>query len=259
MMKSCFLFACLAVGLTAGAFETDSLKPFPVTRPVAAELRDEHRAFQSAPSVTISRGGRLWCAWHTGVTAAEGSDNCMVVVTSGDGGRSWSKPLFSIDAEGLLRVLDPGLWTDPDGRVWLFYSQLYEFWDGRAGVWAMQPLDPEREDSEWTPARRLCDGYLKNKPLVARDGSWLLPVEFMHRECRTMAAAANMAAKFAFPVMYQRMVIEERGKYRIEYELICEDASKMPVEEIMQRFYDLLTKDIEAQPENYLWTHRRWA
>ena len=167
---------------SAGAVETDSLKPFPVTRPVAAELRDEHRAFQSAPSVTISRGGRLWCAWHTGVTAAEGSDNCMVVVTSGDGGRSWSKPLFSIDAEGLLRVLDPGLWTDPDGRVWLFYSQLYEFWDGRAGVWAMQPLDPEREDSEWTPARRLCDGYLKNKPLVARDGSWLLPVEFMHAE-----------------------------------------------------------------------------
>lgn len=95
------------------------------------------------------------------------------------------------------------------------------------------------------------------RPYAAAKGS--LPVVFMHRECRSMAAAANLAAKFAFPVIYQRMMIEERGKYRIEHELICEDASKMPVEEIMQKFYDLLTRDIESQPENYLWTHRRWA
>lgn len=95
------------------------------------------------------------------------------------------------------------------------------------------------------------------RPYAAAKGS--IPVEFMHRECRSMAAAANLAAKFAFPVMYQRMLIVSRGHYKIEYELICEDASKMPVEEIMQKFYDILTKDIESQPENYLWTHRRWA
>lgn len=95
------------------------------------------------------------------------------------------------------------------------------------------------------------------RPYASAKGS--LPVEFMHRECRSMAAAANLAAKFAFPVMYQRMLIVSRGHYKIEYELICEDASKMPVEEIMQKFYDLLTRDIESQPENYLWTHRRWA
>ena len=196
MMKSCFLFACLAVGLTAGAFETDSLKPFPVTKPVPEYLKDEHRAFQSAPSVTISRGGRLWCVWHTGL-ASEGPDNCIVVVSSGDGGKTWTKPLFSIDAEGPLRVLDPGLWTDPDGKVWLFYSQLYEFWDGRAGVWAMHPVDPDRADTDWTPARRLCDGYLKNKPLVKKDGAWLLPVEFMHAApfCWTMGSDYKSESK----------------------------------------------------------------
>lgn len=178
LLRTCHASAAILLsgfGLTGLGFETDSLKPFPVTRPVPEYLKDEHRVFQSAPSVTISRGGRLWCAWHTGL-ASEGPDNCTVVVTSGDGGKTWTKPLFSIDAEGPLRVLDPGLWTDPDGKVWLFYSQLYEFWDGRAGVWAMHPVDPECADTEWTSARRLCDGYLKNKPLVVQDGSWLLPV-----------------------------------------------------------------------------------
>lgn len=188
MMKDCCFGLTVAIlGLTGFGFETDSLKPFPVARPVPEYLKDEHRVFQSAPSMTISRGGRLWCVWHTGL-ASEGPDNCIVVVSSGDGGKTWTKPLFSIDAEGPLRVLDPGLWTDPDGKVWLFYSQLYEFWDGRAGVWAMHPVDPECADTEWTPARRLCDGYLKNKPLVAKDGTWLLPVEFMHGKpfCWTM-------------------------------------------------------------------------
>lgn len=179
-------------GILAAQVLTDSLKPFPVTRPVPEYLTDEHRAFQSAPSLTISREGRLWCVWHTGL-ASEGPDNCLVVVTSGDGGKTWTKPLFSIDAEGPLRVLDPGLWTDPDGKVWLFYSQVYDFWDGRAGVWSMHPVDPERADSEWTPARRLCDGYLKNKPLVKKDGTWLLPVEFMHAAPFSWTMGANYA------------------------------------------------------------------
>lgn len=34
----------------------------------------------------------------------------------------YTPPLFAIDPPGPLRVLDPGLWTDPDGKVWLFYA-----------------------------------------------------------------------------------------------------------------------------------------
>ena len=43
----------------------------------------------------------------------------------------------------------------------------------------MNPEDPERADTAWTPARRLCDGFLKNKP-IALGNRWLLPVEFMN-------------------------------------------------------------------------------
>ena len=168
---------------TEGAQEktvaVDAMKPFPVLRPVPERLRDERRGFQSAPSLTVSPKGRLWVAWHTGDTT-EGDENGMVVVSSGDGGDTWTPPLFAIDPPGPLRILDPGLWTDPDGKVWLFYAQLYGMWDGRAGVWAMQPVDPEDANTAWTPARRLCHGYMKNKPIVTHDGTWLLPSEFMN-------------------------------------------------------------------------------
>lgn len=163
----------------AWAYETDSLKPFPILRPVPDYLSTAKRNFDSAPSVTVTPRGRLWVAWHSGGTT-EGEENAVLVATSGDGGRSWSEPVFAIDAPGPLRGLDPGFWTDPDGKIWLFYAQIYSFWDGRGGVWAMHPADPERADTAWTKPVRLCDGFLKNKPIVDSRQRWLLPVEFMN-------------------------------------------------------------------------------
>ena len=182
--------------LSAPPVETDAMKPFPVLKPVPEGMRDENRGFQSAPSLTVSPKGRLWAAWHTGATSGEDVNNGMVVATSGDGGDTWTPPIFAIDPPGPLRILDPGLWTDPDGKVWLFYAQLYGMWDGRAGVWAMQPIDPEDANTAWTPARRLCHGFMKNKPIVTRDGTWLLPSEFMN--CKPWSTAKPFPTEHAF-------------------------------------------------------------
>lgn len=94
------------------------------------------------------------------------------------------------------------------------------------------------------------------RPYRSAKGS--VPVNFLGIECTTMAAAAGLAAKCGQAVCYMGMRRQGRG-YVVEFTPICEDASKMPVEEIMQKYYDLLTADIQAQPWNYLWTHRRWA
>ena len=185
----------------SGPFETDSMKPFPVLRPVPDYLQDSERKFQGVPSITSSPGGRLWVAWDTG-DVTEGDENAAVVGSSGDGGNTWSSPLFAIDQPGPLRVIDPGMWTDPDGRVWLFYAQSYSFWDGRAGVWAMNPEDPEREQTAWSDPRRLCDGFLKNKPIVRSDGAWLLPTEFSNfppRSGTTMHYLVHFTGPLAHP------------------------------------------------------------
>lgn len=90
-------------------------------------------------------------------------------------------------------------------------------------------------------------------------GSDSITVNFMNQECKTMSAAASLARKFGMPVLYQRMEIVSRGHYSLEYVPICEDSSKMSVEEIMKRYYKLLEADIQAQPHNYIWSHKRWA
>lgn len=83
-------------------------------------------------------------------------------------------------------------------------------------------------------------------------------VNFMHQETWSMYSAAAIAHKLGFAVVFLRMRTTSEHKYTIEYVPICEDASKMEVQTIMQQFYDHLAVDLELQPENYLWTHRRW-
>lgn len=85
-----------------------------------------------------------------------------------------------------------------------------------------------------------------------------MKVEFMHQECNTMKAAAELAHKLGMSVCFLSMPRERRGLYKIDYITVCEDASTMSPEQIMNRYYELLQADIVAQPWNYLWTHKRW-
>ena len=85
-----------------------------------------------------------------------------------------------------------------------------------------------------------------------------IDIEFMHQKTKTMTAAAALARKFGMAVAYLNMRPDRRGHYLLEYTTICEDASSMTPAEIMGRYYELLEKDLNAMPHNYLWTHRRW-
>ena len=82
--------------------------------------------------------------------------------------------------------------------------------------------------------------------------------DFLHQPTKTMTGGAALACKLKLAVCYMGMVEEPEGGYTIRFEPICEDASLSTPEEIMNRFYALLAKDVEAQPWNYLWTHKRW-
>ena len=83
-------------------------------------------------------------------------------------------------------------------------------------------------------------------------------IKFFGRETYTMDGAATLARKLKLPVLYMGMPRTEDGNYRMKFTVITQDASTMEPVQIMQAYYDLLEADIERQPWNYLWTHRRW-
>jgi len=134
------------------------------------------RKFQGIPSLAISPGGRLWATWYAGKTPDEDQNNYVVIASSGDSGKTWTENLIiDPDAEGPLRAFDPELWLDPEGRLWSFWAQTIGHDGTIAGVWARINEDPDREDSKWSPPRRLTDGIMMCKPTVLSSGEWILP------------------------------------------------------------------------------------
>lgn len=82
--------------------------------------------------------------------------------------------------------------------------------------------------------------------------------EFMHQPTQTMTGAAALAHKFGMSVFYVTNRVVERGRYESELVEICPNAAEMTPEAIMERYYALLQAELEAQPWNYLWSHKRW-
>lgn len=101
--------------------------------------------------------------------------------------------------------------------------------------------------------------YLFNSDQHPYKGSVKLKVnDFMHQTTYAMGGAAALAKKLCLPVVYSDMIVQEDKTYKMTLTTICEDASKMEVIDIMNRYFELLQESLEAQPWNYLWTHKRW-
>ena len=128
--------------------------------------------------------GRLWACW---VAGGDSPKAFFVLATSDDDGHSWSKPRLVVDAHSKnlpmdRSVLVGNLWTDPLGRLWLFFDQSMEMFDGRAGVWAAVCEDPDADRPSWSTPRRLWHGVMLNKPTVLSTGEWMLPISLDQRE-----------------------------------------------------------------------------
>lgn len=126
--------------------------------------------------------GRIWAAW---VAGEDGPKAFFVLATSDDDGATWSKPRLVIDAQSpnlpmYRSVLVGNLWTDPKGRLWLFFNQSMMQFDGRSGVWASICENPDGAQPVWSAPRRIWHGFTLNKPTVLSSGEWLLPVSLNH-------------------------------------------------------------------------------
>jgi hypothetical protein len=131
-----------------------------------------------------SPGGRLWAAW---VAGGDNDKGLFVVATSDDGGDHWSEPVLVIDPAdspcGLRRrALVGNFWTDPTGRLWLFFDQSMGYFDGRAGSWAITCDNPDAAVPVWSAPRRIWHGATLCKPLVLDNGEWLLPISLWTRD-----------------------------------------------------------------------------
>jgi len=130
-------------------------------------------------ALTIERTakGRIWSAW---IGECDCPDSFLMAATSDDNGETWSKPRLVIDGRSALlpvsrTVIIGNFWSDPSGKLWLFFDQTMNQFDGRSGLWATVCENPDSENPVWSKPTRIWHGSMLNKPTVLSNGEWLLP------------------------------------------------------------------------------------
>jgi len=166
-------------------FDLDlSLEPPAINLQPGPEYDDQVRIGNMILGIERTPGGRLWALW---VGNGDSPHGFFMLASSDDGGATWSKPRLVIDPTDppgapQRRALVGNLWTDPLGRLWLFFDQSFGYFDGRGGDWHIRCDNPDAEQPAWTAPVRFADGCTLGKPTVTAKGDWLLPVSLWTRD-----------------------------------------------------------------------------
>lgn len=149
---------------------------------------EEHHVRNLDYGMTIgierTRDGRLFAAWIGG---EDGPKSYMLVAKSDDDGNTWSEPVMVVDSRQKhlpipRSVIVGNLWTDPLGRLWLFFDQTMNHFDGRGGLWCTRCDNPDADQLVWTEPRRIWHGSMLNKPMVNSKGEWILFAQLLQSQ-----------------------------------------------------------------------------
>lgn len=128
--------------------------------------------------------GRIW---NCVVAGGDDPKAFFVLSWSDDNGRTWTDTKVAIDPQDKSlplrrRTIVGQLWTDPLGRLWLFFDQAMTYFDGRAGNWYSLCKNPDAKNPVWSKPKYIGFGCTLQKPTVASTGEWILPVSLWDRD-----------------------------------------------------------------------------
>jgi len=101
-----------------------------------------------------------------------------------------------------------------------------------------------------------CVGLISDqKPSPGNDYYW---TEFLHHDTAFLGGGEVLAKKLGYTVLYAYITCPKRSHYEVKLSLITEDPANEPQYAITEEFARRLEANIQAQPEQWLWTHNRW-
>ena len=92
-------------------------------------------------------------------------------------------------------------------------------------------------------------------PSDERKSFWTM---FMHQETPFLYGAEYFARKYDMPVIYYEVAKPSRGHYEVRFTLLCDKPNEVPQYTIISRYIQHLGNTIDAAPQYWLWSHRRW-
>lgn len=83
-------------------------------------------------------------------------------------------------------------------------------------------------------------------------------VPFMGQDTASLPGPDVLARKFNLPVLYYHIRRVGRGRYEVEFSEICPHPKETGEGQITKAYAQRLETYIRQEPENWLWSHKRW-
>lgn len=108
-----------------------------------------------------------------------------------------------------------------------------------------------------TPAEKLFATVfaIDQSPSDPAKSYWM---KFLNQDTAVFFGTEYYAKEFNQPVVYSRIKKLKRGTYQLEFVEVTGHPGETVYGEITEKVTRLLEQDILAQPELWLWSHRRW-
>lgn len=82
--------------------------------------------------------------------------------------------------------------------------------------------------------------------------------DFLHQETCWFTGLERMAKMLDYAVVFAEMRRTKRGCYEVTFKKICDNANETEKGFVMGQYVRELERFIKENPDNWLWSHRRW-
>ena len=82
--------------------------------------------------------------------------------------------------------------------------------------------------------------------------------EFLHQDTCWFTGLERIAKMLDYAVVFVDMRRQGRGRYEVRFDLITDDPKSMAKGELMEHYVRSVEQFINDNPDNWLWSHRRW-
>ena len=83
-------------------------------------------------------------------------------------------------------------------------------------------------------------------------------MEFLNQDTPVSFGVEKFGKEYNLPIVFGAIRKIKRGHYDFEYTLLFEEPAKTEYGEITKAHTLTLEKDIQENPQYWLWSHKRW-
>ena len=81
---------------------------------------------------------------------------------------------------------------------------------------------------------------------------------FLHQDTCWFTGIERIAKKLDYAVVFVSMVRKGRGRFEVTFETVCDNPKETADGQIMEQYVRCVERFINENPDNWLWSHRRW-